>query len=51
MQFHDFDNKTNKKLKTKEDNLIQWHTPEGDITTNMIVKIDSTIHEFSAKKL
>ena len=30
---------------------MQWHTQTGNITTNLKVKIDFTLPEFSATKL
>ena len=39
------------KLNLKEDNVMQCHTQEGNITTNLKVKIDFTLHELSATKI
>ena len=39
------------KLNTKKDNLIQWHTYAGNINTNLKVKIDFTLPEFSTSKI
>ena len=33
------------KMNPKEDDVMQWHTQEGSITTNLKVKIDFTLPE------
>ena len=37
-----------KKLNPKEDNVMKCHMPEGNITTNLKVKIDFTFPELNA---
>ena len=39
------------KLKTKEVAVIQWYTQAGNINTNLRVRIDFALPEFSAKKI
>ena len=39
------------KLKIKEVSVIQWHTQAGNINTNLRVRIDFALPEFSAKKI
>ena len=38
------------KLNAKEVDVMQWHTKLGNITINIKVKIDFTLHGLSAKK-
>ena len=40
-----------KKLKIIEETVMQWHTQAGNITTNLKVKIDFNLPEFSLKKI
>ena len=46
-----FNGKNNKKLTPKEDNVMQWHTQAGKITTNLEVTVDFTLPELSATKI
>ena len=39
-----------KKINTKEDAVIKWHTQAGNITTNLKVKIDFILPELSMTK-
>ena len=39
------------KLNTKIDTLMQWHSQDGNITTNLKVKIYFTLPELSATKI
>ena len=43
--------KANKKLTPKEDDVMQWHTQAGSITTNLKVKIKFILTELSATKI
>ena len=36
------------EINTKEDDVIQWHTQSGGITTNIKVKMEFTLPELSA---
>ena len=38
------------RLNPKEDDVVKWHAQEGNITTNIKVKIDFTLPELSATK-
>ena len=40
-----------KKLKPKEDTVMQWNTQAGKFTTNMKVKIYCTLPEFRVTKI
>ena len=40
-----------KKLTSKEEVIMQWHTQAGSITTNLKVKIDFTLPELSTTKI
>ena len=51
MQFHNFNEKSNKNIKNREDDVMQWQKQADNITTNMKVKIDLTLPEFSATKI
>ena len=37
-----------KKLDPEKDDVMQWQTQAGNITTNFKVKVDFTLHAFSA---
>ena len=37
-----------KKIGLEEDNTMQWNTQAGNITTNLKVKVDSTLPKLSA---
>ena len=39
------------KLNPERDTVMQWHTHEGNITTNLKVKIDFTLPELRATKI
>ena len=39
-----------KKIKTKKYDMMQWHMQQGNISTNLKVKIDFTITEFLRQK-
>ena len=47
MYFHNFNRKGNQKLTTKEDAVMQWKIQVGNPNTDIEVKIDSTLPEFS----
>ena len=38
------------KINSKEDDVMQWNTQSGNITTNLKVKMDVTLTELSATK-
>ena len=40
-----------KKIKNKEDDVIQWRIQAVNITTNLRVKIDLTLPEFKVKQI
>ena len=43
-----FNGEASKKIPPKEDDVIQWHTQKGIITTNLKVRIDFTLPKLSA---
>ena len=51
MQFHDCNENANRKINPKREAVMQSHTQEGNITTNINVKIDITLPGLSATKI